>query len=110
MIDDPEPTKGAVAEAPAETSVAELVVHPRDLLDDDGAGFEGRVAEALVSRPATLLVHLIAGKELSPTGISVLLKGRVLARRAGARFVIRPSNSAVRGHLVSMGLERLLAG
>lgn len=104
------PAEPVGSDAPDSGETLELVVHARDLVEEDGRPFLERVSNALEGTIDSLVINLIAGRELSPTGVSVLLKARVQARRQGARFLIRPSNKSVTGYLVGLGLERVLVG
>ena len=88
---------------------AEIVIHAEDLCERDGRSFRRLVDAALASRPKNLLVHLIAGSQLRLDSITTLLQARRKARGQGIRFLLRPSNRAVLGHLRSIGLGKMLA-
>lgn len=88
---------------------AEIVIHAEDVSERDGRSFRRLVDAALASRPRNLLVHLIAGNQLRLASITTLLQARRKSRAQGTRFLLRPSNRAVLGHLRSIGLGRMLA-
>ena len=88
---------------------AEIVIHAEDLHERDGRSFRRLVDAAVKVRPKTLLVHLIAGSQLRLASITTLLQARRQARGQGVRFLLRPSNRAVLGHLRSIGLGKMLA-
>lgn len=88
---------------------AEIVIHAEDLHERDGRSFRRLVDAALECRPQNLLVHLIAGSQLRLASITTLLQVRRQARAQGTRFLLRPSNRAVLGHLRSIGLGKMLA-
>jgi hypothetical protein len=88
---------------------AEIVIHAEDIRERDGRSFQRLVDAALTIRPRNLLVHLIAGSQLRLASITTLLQARRKARGQGTRFLLRPSNRAVLGHLRSMGLGKMLA-
>ncbi len=87
----------------------EIVVHSHEIWERDGRAFRLRIEAALENRPHTLLVHIIAGTQLRLSAVTTLLQMRRKARAQGVRFLVRPSNRAVIGHLRSIGLERVLA-
>lgn len=88
---------------------AEIVIHADDLTAREGTSFRSLTDAALATRPTTLLVHLIAGNQLRLESITTLLQVRRKARQQGTRFLLRPSNRAVLGHLRSIGLGKMLA-
>lgn len=87
----------------------EILVHADDLSDGDGVAFRRVADAALADLPSTLLIHLVAGRQLRLAGVTTLLQTRRKARAQGTRFFVRTSNRAIIGHLKSLGLTRVLA-